>query len=274
MWKRVVVAVLAVGAGFTGCTCGPGEGDPTDVELGDTALVVVVNPRINDLNSATVPAPGGSRAGVTVGLGEVTPRTTGPEGIAVFGGLDGGATSLEIGGGTLPLTLTAGELRELAVSSEGASLQTMADIRYDFVGSEVIELDAGLSNAEVNAALNGSNRIVLVRGGTYTGDLVFNGSNVTLFGEGAAGGRVVLDGNVEVNGSGNRIRGARITGDLLMDGSDFALTFSQVEGESTITGSDIVLLYNRLCGTTAITGGNLTVLENAGLPPLSLDGGC
>ncbi|MDQ3263139.1 MAG: hypothetical protein M3Y59_05690 [Myxococcota bacterium] len=272
MGKSFIVGVLLAFAGLTGCQCGQVP-DPTNVELGETALVVVLNPRINDLNSATVPAPGAQVSGVSVTLG-TEDFVTGASGIAVFGGLDGGVTALEIGQGSLPLTLVEGELRELAVASSGSSLQPMADVRYDFNGTEVVELDAGMSITAVNAALNGSNRIVLVRGGTYQGDLVFNGSNVTLFGEGASGGRVTLDGNVEVNGSGNRIRGARITGDLLVDGSGFALTFSRVEGATTVTGSDNVLLHNRLCGTTAISGGNLTVLENAGLPPLPPDGGC
>lgn len=272
MWKRFVVGLLAASAGMTGCQCGQVP-DPTNVDLGETALVVVVNPRINDLHSASVPAPGGESSGVPVTLG-TEDFLTGPSGIAVFGDLDGGVSALEIDRGSLSLTLVEGELRELAVASHAATLQPMVDVRYDFRGTEVVELDAGMSITEVNAALNGSNRIVLVRGGTYQGNLIFNGSNVTLFGEGASGGRVTLDGNVEVNGSGNRIRGARITGDLLVDGSGFALTFSQVEGDTTVTGSDNVLLHNRLCGTTAISGGNLVVLENAGLPPLSLDGGC
>jgi hypothetical protein len=60
-----------------------------------------------------------------------------------------------------------------------------------------------MSLGEVNAALAQSNAIVFFRAGTYTGDLAFSGSNVTLFGEGPTGGAVTLDGNITVDGSFN-----------------------------------------------------------------------
>ena len=268
-WFLVVAFPL-----LAGCTCGGTWQDPTDVDLGATALVVVVNPPLNDLNSAAVAAPGTERGGLTVSLDRAL--TTGDNGIAVFGNADAGTYSLAVGTGSVPVTLVDRELREMAVSYSGGTAAVMADVQYGFAGMEVIELDAGMSIADVNAALNGSNRIVLVRGGSYTGNVVFNGSNVTLFGEGATGGRVTLDGNVEVNGSGNRVRGAIVTGDLLSDGSSFGLTFSRIHGTATITGSDLVLMENVFCGAANLSGGNLAVLGNRGLSPIALppDSGC
>lgn len=266
-------AALAIGGG---CVCDPGPGpDPTDIELGNTAVVVAVNPAINTINTASVPAPGSQRSGVAVSLGAQRTATSSAAGIAVLGGLDAGTYPLNVGGGSVQVTVVDRELREMAVAQSGSTAAIMADVRYPFATMQVIEIDAGLPVAQVNAALNGSNRIVLVRGGTYTGNILFNGSNVTLFGEGAAGGRVTINGDVTVNGSNNRIRGARITGALAVDGSGFGLTFSKVAGALTVTGSDTVLLENSVCGTTTISGGNLTVLGNQGIAPLGApDGGC
>ena len=42
--------------------------DPTEVVLGETTLIVVVNPRVNTLNSASLTAPGSRRDGVTVSI--------------------------------------------------------------------------------------------------------------------------------------------------------------------------------------------------------------
>ena len=102
----------------------------------------------------------------------------------------------------------------------------MSDVRYPFAGLQVVEVNQQMPIAEVNAAHNGSNRIVLFAGGTYAGNIVFSGSGVTLFGAGVTGGEVSLTGNVEVNGSDNRIRGTRIAGNLLMNGSSNGLSFS------------------------------------------------
>ena len=53
-----------------------------------------------------------------------------------------------------------------------------------------------MNNAEVNAVLAVSDRVVFFNGGNYVGDLTFGGSRVTLFGEGVLGGKVSLEGNM------------------------------------------------------------------------------
>ncbi len=127
----------------------------------------------------------------------------------------------------------------------------------------------------VNAVLARSNVIVFLRSGTYSGDLTFSGSNLTLFGEGPQGGTVTIDGNVTVNGSGNRIRGARILGDLSLIGSGAGITYSRVGGALAVSGSDAVLLNNVFCGAATISASGLLALGNAGLQPVpSPSGGC
>ena len=131
-----------------------------------------------------------------------------------------------------------------------------------------------MSLAEVNTQLARSNIIVFFRAGSYTGNLSFSGSSVTMFGEGAQGGSVTLSGNVQVPGSRNRIRGARITGTLTVPGSDFGMSFSRVQGAVSISGSDATLLNNAFCTVPAITGSGTTALGNAGMAPIAQPSGC
>jgi hypothetical protein len=246
--------------------------DPGEVELGETTYVFVLNPTINDVNQATVPPPGSEQNGVDISIQDGPSGTTGADGVAVFGGVDAGTRSVTFddgsgGQGTLSLSIADRDLRQVAVALDGSGAATMANVLYAF-GGEVVEITADQSVSEVNEALAGSNRIVLVRGGTYTGNIDFSGSNVTLFGEGPEGGNVTLDGNVTVSGSNNRVRGARITGDLAVPGSDAGIAFSSVVGSLIIDGSDAVLVNNAFCGTVDITGGGITALGNAGLAPV------
>jgi hypothetical protein len=145
-WLFLGVAV------FSGCTGGSGQ-DPSDIELGDTALVVVVNPAVKDINSAAVTAPGAQRVGVQVSIGGGQPEATDSRGLAVLEKLDGGSFPLTVGGATQSVTITSGELRELAVAQSGASLKTMADVRYDFDGDGLPPAREG--GGTVGAALEG-----------------------------------------------------------------------------------------------------------------------
>lgn len=123
-------------------------------------------------------------------------------------------------------------------------------------------------NPTVNEALANSNRIVFVRGGTYTGNINFSGSSVTLFGEGPEGGNVTLDGDVTVDGSGDRLRGARITGTLSVPGSDVGISFSSVQDSLVVDGSDAVLINTAFCGAVTIDGSGTVALGNAGMTPV------
>jgi hypothetical protein len=250
--------------------CGDETTSPTDVVLGETTLVMIVNPRINDLNSASVSPPGSPRQGVKISVEGGPSAITDAEGVAVLPRVSTGQLTLRFSGSSASLIVNVAEkdLREVAVSVTDASARVMADIRYPFSG-QVVEVTPTMSIAEVNQALNGSDKIILLRGGTYTGDIQFNGSNVSLFGEGPSGGRVTLTGNVALNGSNSRIRGARVTGQLSINGSGNGLTFSQIIGKAVSDGSDGVFIGNRFCGELQLTGGNLTVLENAGAAPLA-----
>lgn len=268
----LILPLLVVGCGDDEIT------DPTDVQLGETTFVLIVNPTVNDVNEEPVPPPGPNRGGVDVSLQDGPSGTTGVDGVAVFAPVDPGTHSLsfddgEGNTGQLSLSLGDRDLREVAVAL-GDSAAVMANVPYDF-GGEVVEITSDMSVGEVNEALAGSDRIVLVRGGTYTGDVDFSGSAVTLFGEGPEGGNVTLDGDVTVSGSGNRLRGARITGDLSIPGSDAGISFSSVQGSLSIAGSGAILINNGFCGPATSEGSGIVALGNAGLSPLpEPSGGC
>ena len=255
--------------------CGPAA-DPTDIQLGETTLIGWVNPRVNDINQALVAQPGTTRAGVSVRAQGGPGATTDANGIAVLSPIPSGSNQqflLSGGGfsGDLFLNITAKDLREVAVALDGSGSHIMADVRYAF-GGQVVEVNPAMTVTEINSALNGSNQIVLFTGGDYTGDYTFNGSNVTLFGEGASGGRVTLNGNITVSGSFNRIRGTRINGTLAVNGSDFGLTSSRVTGTTLVDGSDALLIDNDFCATVTVTGSGSVVLENSGLAPIAATG--
>ncbi|MBE7452626.1 MAG: hypothetical protein HS111_28240 [Kofleriaceae bacterium] len=261
----LAVLVLACGGGDDGTL------DPTDVVFGDTALVVVVNPTVNDDNDENLPAPGAVRAGVRLRSDDGRQATTGADGVAVLAPLTPGARTITVSGdgidGSFTVTLTDGDLLELALAADGARAEVMVSI--DYRAARVVELTPTMTNQEVNAALAVSDTLVFVAGGRYEGDLDFSGSRVTLFGEGVFGGRVTLAGDVTMSGSDSRIRGATITGDLAAPASGLGLSFSSVAGAITVTGSDATLLANRLCGTASVTGSGAVVVGNAGLAPVA-----
>jgi len=260
---------MLVGCGDNGIT------DPVDVELGETTFVFLLNPVINDANEQTVPAPGTSVSGVNVSIQNGPSATTGATGVAVLAPVEPGTRTARFGSaGELSLTISSGDMREVAVAVGGSGAAQMANVVYRFEGQTVVEITPGMTVAAVNAELAKSNQIVLLRGGSYTGDLEFSGSNVTLFGEGAGGGNVTINGNVTVSGSANRLRGARVTGDLSVPGSDSGISFSSVSGAVSISGSDAVLLNNAFCGGVTIDGSGTIALGNRGMAPLAAPASC
>lgn len=239
-----------------------------DVTFGETTFVVLVNPVINDDNESSVSAPGSEQSGVPVTVADGPSGTTNANGVVVLTDIVPGTKSLSVDGNEVVVSIADQDLREVAVASDGSAASVMAEVPYAF-GGQVIEITPSMSLADVNDALGQGNTIVFFRAGTYTGDLAFSGSNVTLFGEGPAGGSVTLDGNVVVDGSSNRIRGAHITGTLSVPGSDVGISFSRVGGDVQVDGSDATLLANAFCGAVTISGSGLTALGNAGMAPIA-----
>lgn len=272
---RALLALMVTTIG--GC----GSDDPTgpaSVPYGETTFVIMVNPIINDLNEANMPAVGTVRSGVIVSVQGGPSGTTDASGIVVLTGITPGIKTISLNGSGLSGSVTASiaekDLHEMAIALTSGGAALMANVRYPF-GGTVVEVTPSMSVAQVNAALAQSSIVVFFRAGTYSGDLVFTGSNTTLFGQGPMGGQVVLNGNVTVEGSSSRIRGARILGSLTAPGSQFGFSWGRVAELLDVDGSSSVLLNNIFCGTTTIAGSGLTALGNAGMTPLAPPaGGC
>ncbi len=246
---------------------------PTDVPFGTTALVVVVNPATNDANAEPgLPARGDVVSGVTLTTDDNVRATTGADGIAVLAPVTAGTRTITVSGavtgGTFTVRVADKTLREIALATENGRAEVMVEV--DYKADQAFEVSPTMSNAEVNAALATSDRVVFFRGGTYVGDLTFGGSRVTLFGEGVLGGKVSLQGNMTVTGSDSRIRGAHITGSLTIPASKVGLSFSRVDGAVASEGSDGMLLANALCGSSeTVTGSGTVVVGNRGMAPIT-----
>jgi hypothetical protein len=245
--------------------------DPTQVPFGTTAIVVVVNPIVNDSNSRAVPLPGTVRAGVTLTTDDNVTATTDATGIAVLAPVTAGIRTITVTGagvgGTFTEMVAANTLREVALATEGTRAEVMLDV--DYKSDLVMEVTPAMTTAQVNDILKVSDRVVFFQGGSYQGDLDFSGSRVTLFGEGVLGGRVTFMGNMTISGSDSRIRGTHITGNLTIPASGVGLSFSRVDGITMSEGSDAKLLANALCGVDAVTGSGSIVLGNAGVSPIT-----
>lgn len=260
-----------------------GDDDPTaprppQVEFGTTTIVMIVNPAINDGNTTSVPSPGTVRAGVTVTADDGVSAVTDARGIAVLGDVTAGIRTLTLEEGSdtgeVTVSIAEGDLREVAVAFDAGAAAIMQDLLYELSG-QVTVVDPTMSAAAVNDALAQSNTIVFFDSGVYEGNLQFSGSNVTLFGEGSTGGQVTIVGDVVVDGSNNRFRGAVVTGSLTVPGSDAGISFGRVNGPFELAGSSGVLLHNAYCGTATATGSDPTALGNAGLAPIEAsEGGC
>jgi hypothetical protein len=271
MTSRTLLCLVVLAAcGDDGGTATPDANSPTDIAFGTTAIVVVVNPTVNDANTVTgLPTPGTVREGVTLTTDDNVTATTGADGIAVLAPVTAGTRTITvsgaIAGGTFAVTVADTTLREVALAASPGSAQIMVNV--DYKSNQAFEVTPTMTNAEVNSALAVSDRVVFFRGGSYDGDLTFAGSRVTLFGEGVLGGKVLLNGNITVSGSDSRIRGADITGTLTIPASKVGLSFSKATGAVTSSGSDSMFLQNKLCGTESITGSGVTVVGNLGASP-------
>lgn len=279
----IVESIVRRRAALSAClvaalACGGTATEPIEVTFGETTFVVLVNPIVNDANNVVIPPPGATQSGVTVSVAGGASGTTDANGVAVLSPVTTGTDTLVLSGGgvsgELSVSIAERDLREVAIALDATGAAVMANIRYAF-GAQVVEVTSSTPLAEVNAALAVSNTIVFFSGGTYTGDLEFRGTNVTLFGEGERGGQVTLTGNVTVFGDGNRLRGVRITGDLTVPGINAGISFSRVAGTFDFSGDGGTLLNNAFCGTVSVTADQATLLGNAGLDPIPAPtGGC
>lgn len=266
-----VFVVSFLSAMVLSCGNSTGPVDATTVPYGQTTFVVVLNPLVNSINTVAVPTPDTVRVGVSASVRLGPSDVTDSAGVATLSPVSAGDRTITFVRDSVSGDATVGieskDLRELAVAFTPSGVGIMTNILYAF-GGRVVEVTPRMPIGDVNKYLSESNVIVFLRGGTYTGNLTFSGSNVTLYGEGRRGGTVTINGSVTVGGSGNRIRGARITGALSVPANGFGMSLSRVDGQFQLNGSGANLLQNVFCGSVNSPTSNVTALGNAGMAPI------
>jgi hypothetical protein len=252
--------------------CGGGGPDP-DRPFGDTAIVVVVNPPENAGNTASPPAFVGTVIDdVRIDADPGGSARTDATGLAVLDDVDVGLTDLVFDRGphvTIDI-LGAGDVHDAAIAYDGAQVGFYPGfpIRYG-VGGDIIVIP---TDADATDALATDGTVVFFEDGIHVGNLLIQGEDVILFGEGFAERAVVVDGNVEVRGGNVRIRGVTITGDLTVLGNNFGMSFSVVEGATQLQGQAISFLRNVFCGGANVPSSNAALFDNEGLAPIPAPG--
>ncbi|MDC3960542.1 hypothetical protein [Polyangium jinanense] len=265
-------------AGLVGCGGDEGNGgsgnngpDDVDVPAGSTAFVAVINPVANTGHTTGTPAVTGDERDLIPVDAFPGSADTSESGIAVVG-TGVGEVDVRIGDALLKHTVLAeGDVYDAPLGFDGANAETYPNtpIRYP-VGANSGGFFFGPADilADVEAKLGVDDAVVVLRGGTYTGNLTITGKGVLLFGENFLENAVVINGSVTVNGEAVRLRGLTITGDLASKGNNFGISFSRVFGNTSITGNAGAFVRNVFCGTTVVPSSNATLLDNFGVEPI------
>ncbi|WP_438026541.1 hypothetical protein [Sorangium sp. So ce233] len=272
--RRALSVLVLACAGAAGCGDDtPGSGDPTDVDVaaGATAVVAIVNPVVNEPHNTGVPAElGDARDGIVVTATPGGSDTT-VGGIAVVGAR-AGRVELDVAGVILAHTIEAERDvvdAPIAFSGSAAAFFDNTPIRYAVSeASGAVFVDPSLSMAAIERHLAADAQVVVLRPGTYVGDLTITGKGTLLYGEGFLERAVIIDGSVTAQGEAVRLRGVTITGDLAARGNDFGISFSLVRGAVDITGNGGAFVRNVFCGETVVPSSNATLLDNHGVEPL------
>jgi hypothetical protein len=248
------------------CTsCGPGLNLPPGSFGEVTSAVVIVNPRINQGSSTTVTS-GTQRSAVVIKPGSLAPVTTDSTGLALVQGFPTGTLPLELDTGTVNLTVSADkELYDVVVAYKPGGVETVVPaVRYP-IGGQVKVVEPG---GDIAAAAASDGTIVVLRAGTYPGNLELTAAGVLIFGDWTLeeGQRSIIEGNVNVRGGNIRMRGVKVTGTLTSSANGFSAAFSDLAG-ANLTGNGISLIRNRFTsGAAKVPSSNAVLVDNEGIP--------
>ncbi len=265
-WPALLLATTLIG-------CGNRAGSrDADQPFGDSAIVVVVNPAVNEGNTVSIPLSHGVlRGGRSVDVDPGGSSITDATGLAVINEVVSGEVDLRVDDSTaLQMTVVSdGDVYDLAVAYDGngATAYPNFPIRYA-VGGDIVVFDSNANPDAVADALSTNGNIVFFRNGTFLGDLLITGDDVIFYGEGFTERQVLIDGSVTVRGTGVRIRGFTVSGSVTVQGNDFGMAFTVVQGETRILGNAVAFLRNAFCGPVVVPSSNATLLDNEGMAPL------
>ena len=146
-----------------------------DQPFGDGAIVVVVNPEVNEGNTVSVPASLAEvREGISVDVDPGGSAVTDATGVVVINEVLFGEANLRFDdSATLPITVFSdGDVYDLAVAYDGTTVAVFPNfpIRYG-VGGDILRFGSDADPAAVADALSTNGSIVFFRNGTYRGNL-------------------------------------------------------------------------------------------------------
>ncbi|HEX8819056.1 MAG TPA: hypothetical protein VF794_03955 [Archangium sp.] len=256
--------LLAVLAALTLVGCG---NDPTPAgRFGEvTSAVVVINPVINQ-GSTTSLTPGTERSGVEFTAADLEPVKTDSTGLALVEELPTGTVRLDFDPGTYSFQVVQEkELYDVVLTYRDGTVQPLfPPVRYP-IGGTVVEVEPGGNIAQAAAS---DNTIILLKPGTYPGNLELRAADVLIFGAWSPteGPLSIIDGNVTVLGGNNRMRGVKINGRLTSNANTLSVAFSDI-ASATITGNGVSLLRNRFtAGQATVPSSNAVLVDNTGIP--------
>jgi hypothetical protein len=246
-------------------------GAPPAGQGSSTTLVAIINPVVNLGHAKHIPFEMGSeRDGIPIDASPGSASTF-HEGLAnIYTGA--GFVELRIGNARIGYSVPmVGDAHDAIFGYNGSSASFYQNglVRYP-VDAAAGAVFFGPTDAlgAIQAELAKTDRVVVLRAGTYKGDLTIDGLAAMLFGEGFAGDAVVIDGSVTVNRSRVRLRGLTITGDLVAKAPEFGMNLSKVEGSTRIIGDSPQLVRNVFCNVAELQKINATLLDNFGLAPV------
>lgn len=133
------------------------------------------------------------------------------------------------------------------------------------------------STGDLEIAQNANNTTVVFGDETHgvplVGDLVVDGNNVAIYGNGPDD--TIIDGSVTLDGNNARLRGVTITGDLILSKNNVAVVLSRILGNVMLSGratNNSVFAENEIFGSFTSDSNNHIIVGNAVLGELSHTG--
>jgi len=176
-----------------------------------------------------------------------------------------GQVDLTIGTASFTFTVSAEkELYDIVLSYKDDTLQAITPVVRYPIGGNVIELTPGQSLA-TEVTQDGS--IVMLQEGAYPADAMFNPEGVLVFGAWSAslGPLSVFDGDIDVRGGNNRMRGVHIDGTITSSANQFSAAFCKFT-DANITGNTVSLIRNEFTtGSATVPSSNAILVDNENL---------
>lgn len=123
------------------------------------------------------------------------------------------------------------------------------------------------SSGDVEVAQNANNTTVVfgdeTNGVPLVGDLVVDGNNVAIYGNGPDD--TIIDGSVTLDGNNARLRGVTITGDLILSKNNVAIVLSRILGNVMLSGTatnNSVFAENEIFGSFTSDSNNNIIVGN------------